>query len=433
MHRLVVTRNAKLDIDDILTQSDAVFGSSAADRYRRLIVRPRAKFLGRPMDELLERPSDLDLGTSINTNAGAYGISGRRESAEDRMPNYALWNNKGGVGKSYLTFQVACEYARQHPDRRILVVDVCPQANSSSMLLGGIVDGEAALDLFATSTPLRTISGYIEDRIISPYVNPRSGAQYSVQVARHNAAVPQNVFLVVGDEQLELQASRVVGATAPGPNDAWRIVHQWLSDLVNDITARWRDYTVFFDCNPSFTIYTEMAMSASDRIIVPFTADCSSKRAVRAVLALLYGVRRNAGVQQSQFYQNSNAFRMTVPSIYSYVGNRLTQNLGAANAFRRVVTEIGDEIFNVYQQNTNLFEIHPAGSQAPRSRLEFRRMFQAEINDANTTSVLSGALGIPLHALTAGGKNLLGKWIQANQSQLDVLRPNLQAFVQTIE
>ena len=27
------------------------------------------------------------------------------------MAIYALWNNKGGVGKSYLTFQIACEYA----------------------------------------------------------------------------------------------------------------------------------------------------------------------------------------------------------------------------------------------------------------------------------------------------------------------------------
>jgi cellulose biosynthesis protein BcsQ len=34
------------------------------------------------------------------------------------MAIYAIWNNKGGVGKSYLTFQVACEYARQNQGRR---------------------------------------------------------------------------------------------------------------------------------------------------------------------------------------------------------------------------------------------------------------------------------------------------------------------------
>ena len=42
------------------------------------------------------------------------------------MAIYALWNNKGGVGKSYLTFQVAAEYARTHRDQKVLVVDLCP-------------------------------------------------------------------------------------------------------------------------------------------------------------------------------------------------------------------------------------------------------------------------------------------------------------------
>ena len=62
------------------------------------------------------------------------------------MAVYALWNNKGGVGKSYLTFQIACEYARTHRDQKVLVVDLCPQANASSMILGGMVAGEAAIE-----------------------------------------------------------------------------------------------------------------------------------------------------------------------------------------------------------------------------------------------------------------------------------------------
>jgi cellulose biosynthesis protein BcsQ len=84
------------------------------------------------------------------------------------MSVYALWNNKGGVGKSYLTFQIACEYARQHPEVNVLVLDACPQSNSTIMLLGGIEVGEENLDTISTATPLRTISGYVEDRIRSP-------------------------------------------------------------------------------------------------------------------------------------------------------------------------------------------------------------------------------------------------------------------------
>ena len=88
------------------------------------------------------------------------------------MSIYAVWNNKGGVGKSYLTFQIATEYARQHPAKRVLVVDVCPQANSSSMLLGGMLDGENALNDIHSRQPRQTIAGYIEDRIASPYQSP---------------------------------------------------------------------------------------------------------------------------------------------------------------------------------------------------------------------------------------------------------------------
>ncbi len=77
---------------------------------------------------------------------------------EDDMAIYALWNNKGGVGKSYLTFQIASEYARTHPSQKVLVVDLYPQANASGMFLGGIVNGEEYLNSIAGKAPRQTIS-----------------------------------------------------------------------------------------------------------------------------------------------------------------------------------------------------------------------------------------------------------------------------------
>ena len=68
------------------------------------------------------------------------------------MAIYAIWNNKGGVGKSYLTFQIACEYAQTHPEQPVLVIDLCSQANASGMLLGGIIKGEQKLSRSQVST-----------------------------------------------------------------------------------------------------------------------------------------------------------------------------------------------------------------------------------------------------------------------------------------
>ena len=177
------------------------------------------------------------------------------------MPVYALWNNKGGVGKSYLTFQIAAEYARQHRDQNVLVIDLCPQANSSSMLLGGMERGETALDRLSSAEPRLTIAGYIRERISSPYQNPRAGAKYIHRVSDHNNQIASNLHIVVGDEELEMLASRVAGATRPGPDDAWAKVHMWVLDLINDVRQKWNadKITVFLDCNPSFGIYTELA------------------------------------------------------------------------------------------------------------------------------------------------------------------------------
>lgn len=57
------------------------------------------------------------------------------------MTSYALWNNKGGVGKSFLCFVASCEYAQTHPETDVYVIDLCPQGNVSETLLGGQQSG----------------------------------------------------------------------------------------------------------------------------------------------------------------------------------------------------------------------------------------------------------------------------------------------------
>lgn len=352
------------------------------------------------------------------------------------MAIYSIWNNKGGVGKSYLTFQVASEYAQQNPDKKVLVIDLCPQANSSSMLLGGMINGENALANLHGTVPRTSISGYIDDRIISPYQNPKTGARYLTQLSQINPAISNNLYLIAGDEQLELQTSRVRAATERGPDDAWRLVHMWIRDLIADVANAWDniEYTVFVDCNPSFSIYTELALCASDRLIIPFSADGSSKRAVRSVLALAYGVSRQAGQAQSEFFLGTQRYAMSRPKIYMYVGNRLTQSYySSAAAFKTVVSEIGDEIYNVWLANPNEFCIHPTGAALPTNKKAFKTMFQSEVGDANTASVVSSSLGTPICRMSSGVKVVLGKNVTVNQSQLDKQAPNIRSLVSAIE
>lgn len=55
------------------------------------------------------------------------------------MEKYIFWNNKGGTGKTSLCFQSVVSYAESHVDKHILVVDLCPQANLSELMLGGLM------------------------------------------------------------------------------------------------------------------------------------------------------------------------------------------------------------------------------------------------------------------------------------------------------
>ena len=52
-----------------------------------------------------------------------------------RIEKFGLWTNKGGVGKTTLTFHLSSLYAHLHPDDCVLLVDMCPQANLSSTVL----------------------------------------------------------------------------------------------------------------------------------------------------------------------------------------------------------------------------------------------------------------------------------------------------------
>ena len=50
--------------------------------------------------------------------------------------SYVIWNNRGGTGKTTLTYHLASKYALKNPDKTILIIDMCPQADLSHAFLG---------------------------------------------------------------------------------------------------------------------------------------------------------------------------------------------------------------------------------------------------------------------------------------------------------
>ena len=71
--------------------------------------------------------------------------SKKLKSTELKM-KYGIWNNKGGVGKTFLSFILGAEYAHTHPEKNVILVDMCPQANLSEIVLGGNGKGNKNLE-----------------------------------------------------------------------------------------------------------------------------------------------------------------------------------------------------------------------------------------------------------------------------------------------
>jgi|ERR1017187_1760860 cellulose biosynthesis protein BcsQ len=167
---------------------------------------------------------------------------------------YAVWNNKGGVGKSFLSFVLGTEVAHRKPNEHVILVDMCPQANLSEIVLGGNGKGADRLQKVLNQTDRKTIGGYFDTRIASPHKAGGSETDYLINAKGYNSSLPANLWIVIGDPSLELQAqviSQIGGQTLP--KDSWKNVHNWLKELVVACIAKLGkqdSVTVFIDCNP---------------------------------------------------------------------------------------------------------------------------------------------------------------------------------------
>lgn len=147
--------------------------------------------------------------------------------------SYVMWNNKGGVGKSTITFHVASVYAEKNPDRDVVVIDMCPQANVSMMLIGGGSNSEKKLQELITKDTPQTIVGYITDTITRSDTSDLN--KYIIHLNDFNENLPKNIHLLSGDGNLELIApllSERADATPLSSSDKpWVEVHSIIKKL----------------------------------------------------------------------------------------------------------------------------------------------------------------------------------------------------------
>lgn len=323
---------------------------------------------------------------------------------------YAVWNNKGGVGKSFLTFVLGTETAKRNPDKKVLLVDMCPQANLSEVVLGGNGKGAAALQDILGKSNRKTVGGYFDSRIDSPQQPTGKEASFMVRAADYNKNLPSNIWIVVGDPSLELQAqviSQIGGQLLP--KDSWKNVRNWLKDLVLSCAAKLGSdelVTVFIDCNPSFAAYTELAMIAAERLLIPCSSDGSSARAIDNVGALLYGIGVSGAYAGVDFIAKAKAANIQLPQIHSILLNRSTlYNKKASKAFGAMFDEI--------KKRTKRLQ-----SREP-SRFTSKKPNFSVVPDNHSVAIVCSHLGRPLYSIQPGHYKVHDTKPQVNDEPLD--------------
>lgn len=295
----------------------------------------------------------------------------------DELISYAFWNNKGGVGKTTLAFQLSTAYALAHPDENVLCIDVCPQANFSSSLLSclqpnAVADAEILLEgstvvqkLEHTVVPIRNAEGDLMMRVpqnIAGLFKLRLNQlkkfpELSVHVADYNNNLSDNMYLLCGSSALDLFSRKLAFESTTN----WDSVHTILRDFVHHwYLSHGRKKTVaFIDTNPALTAYTEVALCAADRLLVPVNADDYSRQALQNLVQQVYPQPDNAYdslleefINQTFGYRLQDSREVPRPRIHCIIDNRgSTYAARSAAVFGRLVRNLYRAAYEFYLRN----------------------------------------------------------------------------------
>ena len=341
------------------------------------------------------------------------------------MKRYAFWNNKGGVGKTTLAYMLSTEFAETNMDCNVVVVDMCPQANISEMILGGNGEGEKNLEKCYKDS--KNIAGYIKSR----YDGARfsllgSESSYFIEAKKYNSAMPENLYLLPGDCDLDL-CGKLVDYMASAPEKkSWFKSRSILIDLLQSFNkAHAEKENVFFiDCNPSFSSYTELAILACDRLIIPCNADAASVRGLSNVLKIVYG--RSEDNRESGAFEEFNTKSINdgfvLPKIHSVIQNRTRSRIQrAASAYNANLEKIKD-VVEGYKVHKDIF----------LGLTEKHKDVVYNVKDGNTIAVVLNHHGKVLSSLEAKRYQIYGRRTQVDEGQKQSLIEDLTPIVASL-
>jgi len=192
-----------------------------------------------------------------------------------------VFNQKGGVGKSTITCNLAAISAAQ--GLRTLVVDLDPQGNSTRYLLGAGADDEPA-----------GVAPFFEQQL-----------KFSVRTPQTSDFIVETPF-----DKLHLMASHPSLEEMHGKLESRYKIYKLrdaLAELDGDYDAVW------IDTPPALNFYTRSALIAADGCLIPFDCDDFSRRALYALMENVQEIQADhnpklkvEGIVVNQFQPRAN-------------------------------------------------------------------------------------------------------------------------------
>lgn len=275
------------------------------------------------------------------------------------MTSIAMFNNKGGVGKTTLTCNIASYLAKERR-RRVLVIDCDPQCNSTQLILGKEYIEEFYLardNGDASDFPHTTISD-----ITSPIEYGESEISDDIKPfkAENNRF---SVDLIPGDPKFSAMDDRF--------GSAWQELlqadvggfrkSQWARNILLKIG---KDYdVVFFDLGPSLGAINRSILLGCDFFATPMTSDIFSIIGVRNIADWITKWSRSYRRAFENLNEDSprsiEAYSLVsdLPILHGYVGYTLQQYIAKTTAgekrptkaYEDIIGEVPDTINSILQ------------------------------------------------------------------------------------
>lgn len=198
------------------------------------------------------------------------------------MQSIAVFNNKGGVGKTTLLCNLAAHLALRH-HKKVLVVDADPQCNATQSLFSeDEVEGFYSRKSFTIHSVVRPLSrGRGFSRELTTYSSPQFGLD-----------------VLVGDPDLGLTEDLLATDWVQGTAGDVRGLRTTL--LFSHLLQRCQEYDyVFFDMGPSLGSINRAVLLSCDYFITPMSLDIFSLKAIENIAKSLdtWRVRYERGLE----------------------------------------------------------------------------------------------------------------------------------------